>query len=299
MNILVSGGTTFVSKYISKYFRDLNYNVYIFNRGNNLQPEGVKFIKADRNNLGDVLKKYSFDVVIDANGYTKDDVKNLHNALGNYGMYIFISSSAVYPESLKQPFNEDDNISYNSYWMDYGLNKIEAEEYIKNNIKNYYIIRPPYLYGPMNNIYREAFVFDCAINDLSFYIPNDGKMKLQFFYIKDLCRFIEKLIINKPNNRIYNVGNKEIVDINKWVNLCYKVLNKKPNIINVYENIDQKKYFPFLNYSYVLDIKRQEELLDDLTPLLDGLKESYDWYIKNKEKVKRKPLIEYINDNLK
>ena len=299
MNILVSGGTIFVSKYISEYFRDLNYNVYIFNRGNNLQPEGVKSIKADRNNLGDVLKKYSFDVVIDANGYTKDDVKNLHNALGNYGMYIFISSSAVYPEYLKQPFKEDDNISYNSYWKDYGLNKIEAEEYIKNNIKNYYIIRPPYLYGPMNNIYREAFVFDCAMNDLSFYIPNDGKMKLQFFYIKDLCRFIEKLIINKPNNRIYNVGNKEIVDINKWVNLCYEVLNKKPNIINVYENIDQKKYFPFLNYSYVLDIKRQEEILDDLTPLLDGLKESYDWYIKNKEKVKRKPLIEYITDNLK
>ena len=299
MNILVSGGTIFVSKYISEYFRDLNYNVYIFNRGNNLQPEGVTSIKADRNNLGDVLKKYSFDVVIDANGYTKDDVKNLHNALGNYGMYIFISSSAVYPEYLKQPFKEDDNISYNFYWKDYGLNKIEAEEYIKNNIKNYYIIRPPYLYGPMNNIYREAFVFDCAINDLSFYIPSDGKMKLQFFYIKDLCRFIEKLIINKPNNRIYNVGNKEIVDINKWVNLCYEVLNKKPNIINVYKNIEQKKYFPFLNYSYVLDIKRQEELLDDLTPLLDGLKESYDWYIKNKEKVKRKPLIEYITDNLK
>ena len=81
---------------------------------------------------------------------------------------------------------------------------------MSSNIKNQYIIRPPYLYGPMNNIYREAFVFDCAINDLSFYIPNDGKMKLQFFYIKDLCRFIEKIIINKPNNRIYNVGNKEI-----------------------------------------------------------------------------------------
>ena len=44
VNILVSGGTTFVSKYISEYFRDLNFNVYIFNRGNNLQPEGVKFI---------------------------------------------------------------------------------------------------------------------------------------------------------------------------------------------------------------------------------------------------------------
>ena len=27
-----------------------------------------------------------------------------------------------------------------------------------------------------------------------FYIPNDGKMKLQFFHVEDLCKVIEKIL---------------------------------------------------------------------------------------------------------
>ena len=36
-------------------------------------------------------------------------------------------------------------------------------------------------------VYREAFVFDCARADRPFYLPGDGGMKLQFFHVKDLC----------------------------------------------------------------------------------------------------------------
>ena len=36
----------------------------------------------------------------------------------------------------------------------------------------------------MNNVYREAFVFDCALADRKFYLPKDGSMKLQFFHVK-------------------------------------------------------------------------------------------------------------------
>ena len=33
----------------------------------------------------------------------------------------------------------------------------------------------------MHNVYREAFVFECALADRKFYLPKDGEMKLQFF----------------------------------------------------------------------------------------------------------------------
>ncbi len=33
---------------------------------------------------------------------------------------------------------------------------------------------PHNLYCPMNNIYRETFVFDCAKADRKFYFPKDG-----------------------------------------------------------------------------------------------------------------------------
>ena len=166
-----------------------------------------------------------------------------------------------------------------------------------DNIEDYYIIRPPYLYGPMNNVYREAFLFECIDRNMSFYIPKDGKMKLQFFYIGDLAKFIEKIIEIKPKHRIFNVGNKEILDINKWVKLCNQVLNKKPNIIYINDDVPQRSFFPFLDYSYTLDIKRQQEILPELTPMADGILASYNWYKDNKALVKRKPLIEFIRDN--
>lgn len=185
------------------------------------------------------------------------------------------------------------------FGKDYGYNKILAEEYIKENIKDYYILRPPYLYGPMNIVYREAFVFECIEKKLPFYIPNDGSMKLQFFYVKDLCKIIENIIKLRPDIRIYNVGNKEVVTINTWVKLCYKVLNKTPNLKYVKDNTNQRNYFPFLDYSYELDTKNQDLLLTDLTSLEEGLMESYLWYKDNKALIRRKPLLDYINENFK
>lgn len=51
MNILVTGGTTFVSKAIAEYFS--NNNVYVLNRNTKKQLNKVTLIEADRNNLGD------------------------------------------------------------------------------------------------------------------------------------------------------------------------------------------------------------------------------------------------------
>lgn len=299
MKILVTGGTIFLSKFTAKYFLEKGHTIYVLNRGNNEQLDGVIHIKADRNNLSNILKDYYFDVVLDINGYTKDDVKILHSALGDFGLYVFISSSAVYKEDSLQPFKEDLKLGYNNLWKDYGYNKILAEEYIKENIKDYYILRPPYLYGPMNIVYREAFVFECIEKKLPFYIPNDGSMKLQFFYVKDLCKIIENIIKLRPDIRIYNVGNKEVVTINTWGKLCYKVLNKTPNLKYVKDNTNQRNYFPFLDYSYELDTKNQDLLLKDLTSLEEGLMESYLWYKDNKALIRRKPLLDYINENFK
>ena len=130
-----------------------------------------------------------------------------------------ISSSAVYPEYGVQPFLEESEKSANKFWGAYGTDKTEAENVLLEKVKDAYILRPPYLYGPMNNVYREAFVFDCALADRKFYLPNDGSMKLQFFHVKDLCGLMEVIIRNKPDEHIFNVGNIEAVSIKEWVTI--------------------------------------------------------------------------------
>ena len=214
--VLVTGGTVFVSRYIAEYYVSKGYDVYVLNRNTRKQSEGVTLIEADRHCLGDKLRNFCFDIVIDT-AYKAKDVELLLDSLGNCKEYILISSSAVYPEYAPQPFKENTDVAVNRFWGKYGTDKIEAENALLQRKPDAYIVRPPYLYGAMNNVYREAFVFDCALADRNFYLPKDGGMKLQFFHIRDLCKFIDILLERHPQQHIFNVGNKDLISIREWV----------------------------------------------------------------------------------
>ena len=296
--ILVTGGTTFVSKYVAQYFVTGGYEVYVLNRNTKSQVQGVKLIECDRHDLGNILKNMHFDVVADITAYNAADIIDLVDALGSFGQYIMISSSAVYPEYGMQPFLEESEKAVNKFWGAYGTDKIEAEKALLHEVSDAYILRPPYLYGPMNNVYREAFVFDCALEDRIFYLPKDGDMKLQFFHVKDLCKLMEVIIKDKPDEHILNVGNKENVSIKAWVKICYESLGKTPTFANVYDEIEQRKYFSFYNYEYYLDVTRQSKIYPETISLEEGLRDAAKWYLEHRMEVNKKPFFEYIDSNL-
>ena len=296
--ILVTGGTTFVSKYTAEYFVNRNYEVYVLNRNSKPQICGVKLIEGDRHHLGEVLKDIHFDVVADITAYTANDISDLYAAPGSYEQYIMISSSAVYPEYGIQPFSGDCEKAENKFWGTYGTDKYEAENALLEKVPDAYILRPPYLYGPMNNVYREAFVFDCAKMDRKFYLPKDGNMKLQFFHVRDLCNLMELIMNEKPEDHILNVGNVETVSIKDWVTKCYACLGKKPEFVNVYDDIEQRNFFSFYNYEYYLDVQRQNKIYTETISLDKGLKESAEWYLANETEVNKKPYFDYIDANI-
>lgn len=297
--ILITGGTVFVSRYAAQYFVDKGYEVYVVNRNSRPQVPGAKLIEADRHDLGDKLKDIYFDVVADITAYNAEDITDLCDSLGSFGQYIMISSSAVYPEYGDQPFREDSERALNRYWGSYGTDKIAAEDALLDRVSDAYILRPPYIYGPMNNVYREAFVFDCARADRPFYLPGDGGMKLQFFHVKDLCILMERVIEEKPETHIMNVGNVEQVTIKDWVTMCYACFDKIPEFVNVSEDIEQRNYFSFYNYEYYLDVQQQNKIYPETISLEDGLKECAEWYVENESEVGKKSYMEYIDCNLK
>ena len=299
MKILITGGTTFVSKYAAEYFVSKDNDVTVINRGSRPQVNGVAHISCDRTALGDRLNGNHFDLILDITAYTEEHIKTLLDSGVTFNDYIFISSSAVYPETNSQPFTEEQSCGYNSVWGDYGMNKLKAEQYLQANVPNAYILRPPYFYGVYENLYREAFLFDCALQDRPFYIPQNGDMKLQFFNVSDLCRFFEILIDKHPENHVFNVGNKDIVTVKEWVELCYKAACKTPEFVSVDKEIPQRDYFCFYDYEYVLDVSKQNELMLDTVPLEQGLKKEFEWYKNNLDSIyNRKPYMEYIDNNL-
>ena len=82
------------------------------------------------------------------------------------------------------------------------------------------------------------------------------------------------------------------------MDLCYRTAGKVAEFVEVHEEIAQRSYFSFYDYEYVLDVTGQSELMPDIRPLTEGLKEAFIWYLANKEAVAKKPLMEYIDNNL-
>lgn len=293
--ILVTGGTVFVSRYVAEYFSRLGDEVYVLNRNSRQQSEGVTLIEADRRELRGTLRGYDFDAVLDITAYTKDDVKNLTEALGNFRDYILISSSAVYPETTPKPFSEEHPTGKNRVWGDYGSNKAAAEKYLLEHVPQAYILRPPYLYGSMQNLYREPFVFECAEHDRTFVLPENENMGLQFFHVEDLCRFMDTLLRKHPENHIFNVGNPDVVTVRDWVRLCYNAAGKKEKSVIAQGDHHIRSYFCFHDYDYALDVSKQQALMPHTIPLEEGLKEAYEWYRTHPDDIIRKPYTEYID----
>lgn len=297
-SMLVTGGTVFVSRSAAAYFAKRGWQVYVLNRASRPQVEGVTLIQADRHQLKNRLKQLHFDAVLDITAYNAQDVAALLDGLGSYGTYLLISSSAVYPENAAQPFSETTPVGSNRIWGVYGTDKIAAEEVLRKRVADAYVIRPPYLYGPMNNVYREAFVFDCALQERPFYLPGDGSMRLQFFHVEDLCRLMEALLDQKPTQRIWNAGNPTTVTVREWVTLCYHAAGKEPTFVSVDESIEQRNYFSFYRYEYALNVQQQSALLAEVKPLDTGLTEALAWYRLHPDEVRRKPFFEYIKQHL-
>ena len=278
MNILITGGTAFVSRTAAAYFARRGDSVTVLNRGNRPQPEGVTSIIADRMALGERLRGRRFDAVLDITAYTEEHVKALLDSGVQFDDYIFISSSAVYNDAGDCVFREDAPCGENAVWGAYGANKRKAELYLRAHCPQAYVLRPPYLYGEWNNIYREAFVFDCADADRPFYLPREGEMRLQFFHAEDLCRFISLLLERHPAERVYNVGNPQAVTVREWVTLCYRAAGKEPTFVSVSGEVPQRSYFCFHDYAYYLDVSRMASLMPDTLPLDEGLRRSYKFY---------------------
>ncbi len=298
--ILITGGTTFVSKFVASYFVDKNYDVYVLNRNSRKQIDGVSLINCDRLNIGSKLKNIHFDAVLDITAYNKEHISALTDALDSFDDYIFISSSAVYPETNPQPFCEEQSCGKNSIWGSYGTDKLEAENFLLNKVPNAYILRPPYFYGIYENLYRETFIFDCILQNRKFYIPKNGEMKLQFFNVADLCRFIEILLNRHPKQQIYNVGNPQPVTIKEWIEICCKAAGKVPDFVYVDRKFNQRDYFCFYDYEYILDVSKQTKLMPEITALDEGLKAEFEWYKHNTDCVyNRKPYFDFIDNNLK
>ncbi len=296
--ILVMGGSYFIGKKIVEVLLENNYEVYVLNRGSNITPQGAKQLICDRNDenqMRNILKELEFEIVVDVSGLNSDHASILYKALNKNKIkkFIFISSSAVYDiDKLNLPFKETDILGENKYWGQYGTDKIAAEvkyqELFKQDSMELIILRPPYVYGENNYAQRESFIFDHIYYNKPIIIPASNP-RLQFIYTTDLANIIIKLINTKlPNLAIFNVGNKKEVLVSEWIDMCAKVMGKSHDTIMFdykEEGYMIRDFFPFHDYSNVLDVTKINEIYEIETNFEVGLRAAYEWYLENQHSI--------------
>ncbi len=292
-SILVMGGTSFVSGSFARYLIGQGYEVDILTRGvKSIDYEGYReHLVCDRKSktkVHEVLKGGKYEFIFDISAYRKEDVEILLTSIdtSNLKKYIFCSSGAVY-KPCENMISEGVETGENYNWGQYGLDKIEAEEYIVNSGIPYLIFRPTYIYGENNNLYRESYFFERILESKPIPIPNGNFTRTQFIHIDDLVRVFESAMYNSNTNEIYNVTNSEIVTWENLIIACGAVVGKAPILKKIDTSkvkLESREYFPFRDVTYMLDIDKlmKDEFYIPSISLYEGLRKTYLWYLENR-----------------
>ena len=214
------------------------------------------------------LEKRKFDFIINCCGNINHNkktetynahlkvVKNLIKTLKNKEIKKFIQiGSCLEYGSLKSPQRENERCKPNS---NYGNAKYLAAKVIKKNFpKNYLILRPYQIFGPLQKLDRLIpITINSCLNDKSFACTNGSQLR-DFLYITDFVKLI-KIILKKHhqiNYGIFNVGsgkpykvsiiiNKIKTKIKKGTPQFGKIKMRKDEIIKLYPSIKKiKKQF--------------------------------------------------------
>ncbi|WP_032512199.1 NAD-dependent epimerase/dehydratase family protein, partial [Clostridioides difficile] len=210
-------------------------------------------------------------------------------SMDNLKKYIVLSAGAVYKDSGRN-IKEENEKGENENWGKYGLNKKEAEDFIINSPIPYIIIRPTYIYGENNNLYREYYFFEKIEKNEKIPVPKGKQVSNQFIYIGDLVKVLESIMKNPHVREAYNVTNPQLISWDDLIYTCGEIIGKEPIIKYVdMEKVEfrERTYFPFRNIDFNLDINKLIEhgLYIPNVLLKEGLTATYKWFSANKPKM--------------
>src|SRR5207302_3033440 len=134
-------------------------------------------------------------------------------AMGNHlERYVCMSSIAAYGDGLNH--YEGDPLAPDNHPEPYVRNKATTERALLRLQRKtgfpVVTMRPPFVYGPENPFYREAFFWDRLRADRPIIIPGDGNRLMQFVYVNDLVEAcFNALEKHTAPGRAFNVADEK------------------------------------------------------------------------------------------
>jgi len=235
-----------INKDSAKDFLSLN--------GSNLF-QNFKFIRMnleDRENLPKLFKEQKFDVVCNLAAqagvrysienpetYIDSNIVGFLNVLQccrNYNIkkLVYASSSSVYGDNKKTPFEEIDNTDkpISLYAASKKSNELMAHTYSHLFKLNTIGLRFFTVYGSWGRPDMAYYLFANAIvNDSPIKVYNNGDLSRDFTHIKDIVVGVKSALLSDSSNKkgyeLYNIGNNKPVELTKFIETIEKYLGKK------------------------------------------------------------------------
>tara|TARA_X000000950_G_C13777782_1_gene603780 strand:+ start:86 stop:1048 length:963 start_codon:yes stop_codon:yes gene_type:complete len=194
--------------------------------------------------------------------------------------FIYASSSSVYGDAKKFPFNESDkyNVPVSIYGATKLCNEIIAESYVRNFKIQAIGLRFFTVYGPFGRPDMAYYSFmNNLMNNRKIKVFNKGNMLRDFTYIDDIIDGIKKILTSKKRvgHLIINLGKGKPDKLFDLIELIEKFSHKKFKIqfTKSIPNGDIKKTFANINKAKNL-IKWKPK-----TNLKQGLSKFTKWYL--------------------
>jgi nucleoside-diphosphate-sugar epimerase len=301
--VLVIGGTLFIGRALVDQLLERGDDVVIMHRGKQT-PFGsrVTEIRCDRNDVAAVraaLKGNRFDVVYDnvydwERGTTADQVSAAAIAASpGLRRYVFTSSVAAYPEG--GPYDERAPLVPSDYPNAYGAQKADSERALFELHRQRGIpvttLRPAFIYGPHNPFDREAFFWDRLRAGRPIIVPEDGVRTMQWVHVRNVAHAAVLAATNDlAVGHAYNLASYPPITQLEFVQLLARIAGREAHLVHIpREQIQQaggQLFAPPLYFGVFLDIPpitarsdhARSELGLELTPLEEGLRETYRWY---------------------
>jgi 2'-hydroxyisoflavone reductase len=309
MKVLVIGGTLFIGRQLVKELRNAGHDVAVLHRqphhGMTLRIENLVADRNDPEAVRQVLAGRRFEVVYDnvydwERGTTAAQVEATVRACGDrVSRYIFMSSVAAYGDGLNH--YEGDALAPDNHPDAYVRNKAMTERMLFRLHQKHGLpvvtFRPPYIYGPGNPFYREAFFWDRMRLGRPIIIPGDGHRLMQFAYVKDLVRaLVRAMEVPNAEGEAFNIGDSRPLTQAELVQALAAAANKSVNLVRVpRETILQAGGNPMGEPAYFgvyFDLPPITEKMGKAarvlgvrpTPFEAGLKETWRWYLRNRKR---------------
>ena len=300
---LVIGGTLFIGRALVDQLLARGDDVVIMHRGKGT-PFGnrVGEIQCDRNDIAAVraaLSDTRFDVVYDnvydwQRGTSAEQVSAAAIAASKgLQRYVFTSSVAAYPAGGE--YDEDAPLVPSDYPSPYGVQKAESEKALFELNRRQGIpvttLRPAFIYGPHNPFPRESFFWDRLLAGRPIIIPEDGSRTMQWVHVRDVARAaVLAATKDVAVGRAYNLASYPPIAQIDFVRLLAKIAGREAQLVHVPREQIQaaggELFAPPYYFGVYLDIppitarndRVRSELGLELTPLEEGLRETFRWY---------------------